>query len=219
MFRIPQIYSFSELVAAGGTLNGVNDPVAGGSIPAGNLTGGTANQQNLRAGQVGFTVEVNAAQALQLSNTSVGTLYQGWYMYVKSATAGVRGCAAFVSSLANAGDYIVTGDSATAATLLRPVGVYLNTVTAGYYTWIQIRGLASLQFVTAITNETDGYPVKIVDQSGTGRGEQVSADFAAGTPSSIATMSPYMRAGIIAAELPVDNSISRVWLNPPAFLI
>lgn len=219
MFRIPQIYSFSELAADGGTINGVNDPVAGGSSPASNLSGGTANAQNLRAGQVGFTVELNTEQALALSDTSVGTLYAGWYMYVKSATAGVRGCAAFISSLANGGDYTVTGDSATAATLLRPVGIYLNTVTAGYYTWIQIRGLASLQFVTAITNETDGYPVKIVDQSGTGRGQQVSADWLGSTPSSIALLSPYLQAGIIAAELPVDNSISRVWLNPPAFLI
>src|SRR5262245_61088522 len=102
MFRIPQLFSISEL-APGGKLNRVNDTVAGGSQPLGSVVpgGGVVNAQNLRAGQLGFTVELDADTALSLSDTAIGTLFAGWYMYVKTVAAGTRGCAAFISSLAN----------------------------------------------------------------------------------------------------------------------
>src|SRR5262245_15212846 len=128
--RIPHLYRISELTV-GGKLNRVNDAVAGGSNPTGFVVpaAGVRNAQNLRAGQLGFEVELTTAQALALSDTSIGTLFAGTYMYVKLATGGAspaRGNVAFVSSIANAGLYTVSADAATAATLLRPVGIFIN---------------------------------------------------------------------------------------------
>lgn len=219
--RIPQLYSISE-VALGGKLNRVNDPVAGGSIVSGNTVpgGGVANSQNLRAGQLGFEVELDAAEALRLSDTSIGTLFAGTYMYVQLGLGGaqpLRGNVAFISSIANGGNYIVSGDAATAGTLLRPVGVFINTITLGNFGWIQVSGLASLQFATAITNETDGALVKIVNQTGLGVGQQIAADLTASITDVL--VSAYVKTGMYAAELPVDNTITRVWMRPLTRLI
>src|SRR5262249_23352587 len=158
--RIAQVFSISELATLG-KLNRVNDTTAGGSIPTGFAVpgGGAANTQNLRAGVLGFEVELNTATALLLSDTTVGTLVAGTYQYVHLQNTGAQpagGNVAFVSSIPNAGLYVVAADSATAGTLLRPVGVFINAITLGNFGWIQVSGLTSLQFATTVTNAADG---------------------------------------------------------------
>lgn len=213
--RIPQLFSISELALLG-KLNRVNDPVAGGSVVAGNTVpgGGTPNSQNLRAGQVGFEVELDANDALFFSDLAIGTLFAGVYQYVQSVVGGaapVRGAAAFAATPTAAGAYQVTPDSATAANLNFPVGFYLNSVTPGNFCWIVTRGVAAAQFVTNVTNNANGQPVKIVNQAGLGFLEQLNTDFSAPT---VATMTPYLNLAGYAAELPVDNAISRIYFNP-----
>jgi len=200
-----------------GKLNTINESTPG-SIPS--------TSPAIRLGALGQEVELAtgasgpAALDSGLYDSSIGTLYSGTYQYVQldsvAVLGAVKGCAAFVSTIAKAGNYVVTTDSATAGTLLRFVGIFLNTVTIGNYCWIQTGGLGSLQFVTDVTNPVDGQLVKIVDQSGRGLGQQVAADIS--TPT-IANLSAYVSTGLVAAELPVDNTITRVWMKPMVRLV
>jgi hypothetical protein len=167
-----------------------------------------------------MTFELETAEALFYSDTTLGTLFAGVYQYVRLDPAcpvsAARGDAAFIANPANAGNFLVTADSTVAANLNFVCGVFLGPLTAGNYGVIQIAGLASLQFVTNVTNNANAQPVKIVNQAGHGYGEQLNTDFSAPT---VATMTPYLAAGMIAAELPVDNTITRVWLRPNAYLV
>lgn len=99
-------------------------------------------------GQLGQTTTLRKDQALQLSDTSVGTLYGGTYQLVKmlltSTASAARGKAAFWSDVAN---FVVTADVPTQPGGLF-AGVFLNAITKGNFGMIQTKGIATVLFDT-----------------------------------------------------------------------
>lgn len=147
-------------------LNDVNDASVGGalvSLPAG------ITPPQLNATQPGDRIVLDDVSAAALSDTSVGTLYGGVYMYVvtlSSATKGyVRGCIAFfratdigASTTSLATDYIVTSDPQPMSSVPTYIaGIFISSPTAGNACWIQVAGAASVQFESSsITAATAG---------------------------------------------------------------
>jgi hypothetical protein len=119
-------------------LNLVNDPVCGGSNNSG--TGAT-----LYGGILGIEIEFQDGDVFY--DSSVGTLYPGVYKYVKTLVGGgggVKGQIAFWSDRTN---FVVTATNGGATSGDgNQAGVFLNTVTAGNYCWIQVGGTASVLF-------------------------------------------------------------------------
>jgi hypothetical protein len=102
-------------------------------------------------GLLGQTVVHSNKSALQASKTSVGTLFQGVYQLVKFSGAMLRGQLVFWDTLANNGlaDFEVT-HSVTAATCFRAgVSLFTDAGATGKFGWIQVAGLASMQFANA----------------------------------------------------------------------
>lgn len=178
-------------------LNNVND-----ALPGGAGTSGTGAPQYL--GQVGHELELDAANALRLSNTSVGTLYGGKYQYVNVRLAATQNpaigqCAYWYDR----DNYIVTPDVATGCF----AGIFINAITKGNYGYIQTGGLASVKFKASVTKATPAACDLVVNvsDSSVGRGD-VLADATALT-------SVEVRAIIgTAAAAPVSNTISTVQL-------
>lgn len=130
-----------ELTAKG--LNAVNDPLPGQSVDGGRSF----------PGQVGVAVMLNAAEALKMSDTSVGTLYAGVYQYVKfyvsqSGTT-VKGGPVYWQDPDN---FVVSADVATGAPGF--AGVALNVVTKGNYGWILVVGKVQAQPLDNTTKTT-----------------------------------------------------------------
>jgi hypothetical protein len=149
-------------------LNDVNDASIGGN-PAPFLI------SNPVGGQLGDICPLTAAQAAQLSDTVIGTLYEGLYMYVQidpSATAAgtVRGQLTFWKDFEN---YIVSIDAPSATTMSLFAGVALCVVTKGNYGWIQTAGKASVKFSAAVTDTTAG-DLAIVDQAPANTGNTIA---------------------------------------------
>lgn len=129
-------------------LNDVNDPSPG--VPLASPSGSIVQPYT---GQLGGKLSLDAATALALSDTAIGTLYGGVYQYVKfkagTTTAPARGQVVFWDDIDN---YVVTPD-ATATNDSQIAGIVLNAVTKGNYGFIQIAGKASVLFgtVTKVT--------------------------------------------------------------------
>lgn len=108
-------------------------------------------------GQLGQIFSATFTQALQLSKTSVGTLYGGLYQVVKfkstSTTAPARGGLCFWEAPGTT--YTVTPDT-TALLETNIAGVYVNAPTKGNYGIIQVGGLASVLFRSSVTDATAG---------------------------------------------------------------
>lgn len=132
-------------------LNDVNDPNPGVIVSTANVSGSIIQPY---PGQVGKRLVCSYQTALALSDTAIGTLYEGIYQYVQflstESAAAVRGQLVYWSDYDN---YIVTTDIATTTNKSGLfAGVILNVVTAGNYGYIQIAGKASVLFkATAIT--------------------------------------------------------------------
>jgi hypothetical protein len=127
-----------------GLLNAVNDTQPGGASNDGN---------GLAPGQLGDEIYLNAAQALSLSDTTVGTLYGGRYKYVKflltqSGTT-IKGGPVYWTDPDN---FVVSADVATGAPGF--AGVALNVVTKGNYGWILIEGKCECQPLDNTTKTT-----------------------------------------------------------------
>lgn len=123
-------------------LNDCDDPVAGQSVSTGEAF----------LGQVGAVIEVNADEALKLSDTAVGTLYAGKYKYVKfyvsqSGTTVVGGPVYWQ----DADNFVVTADVPTNGAGF--AGVAISVPTKGNYAWIQVSGKAALH-TGAVTKAT-----------------------------------------------------------------
>lgn len=95
------------------------------------------------------------ADALAMSNTTIGTLYGGMYQYMTSYSAAVatptikRG---LFWRIASADDsYVVTPDESGAMGADYWAGIAINTLTAGYSWWMQIAGKATGLFRTLLT--------------------------------------------------------------------
>ena len=134
-------------------LNDVNDSVSGGaivSLPSG-VTGPAAS-----ATQPGDRIVVDDIGALALSDTAVGTLYGGVYMYVQYKTttrAATRGGIGFFSAtdlVAGTNTYIVYGDATPSTSVPTYIaGIFISAPTANNYCWIQVAGAASVLFDSA----------------------------------------------------------------------
>jgi hypothetical protein len=195
--------SLIERVAAR-FLNDVNDTAIGGSPAA-------VSGLSPVPGQLGDLAYLSAAQALQLSDTAVGTLYEGLYMYVQMdpaavATGTVRGGLVFWKDFEN---YIVGIDAPTVPNLSLVGGVALNVVSKGNYGWVQTAGKASVLFAAAVTDATAGDLV-IVDQT-PGKVANTLAD-------ATAILAKMARSVIgVAITAPANNTVSLVSLNRGPF--
>ncbi len=130
--------------AAGG------DAVQGGalaSVPSGVL-GANQGSQTIP----GDRLILDAADALALSNTTIGTLYGGLYQYVKvaasSSAAPTLGHICWWDTSVADSTYQVTPDQPSSKLV---AGVFINTPTKGYYWWILVSGKVSGVFKTPLT--------------------------------------------------------------------
>jgi len=138
-------------------LNDVNDAAAGGvtvSVPSGAPS--PAVSQTLP----GDRIVLDDISALALSDTTIGTLYGGIYMYgqyTTTTTACVRGGIAFFAQADVGTAYTFYGDAKPAvATPSFIAGIFINVITKGNYGWIQIAGVASVLFDSSVTATTVG---------------------------------------------------------------
>lgn len=141
-------------------LNDVNDATLHGALTGlPSAVGGSQYQQN----QPGDRILLDDATALALSDTAVGTLYGGIYMYVQAAATSTavatRGCVAFfaLSSISSSTSYTATPDAQPLTTVPTSVlGIWLNSVSKGSYGWIQISGIASVLYDSSVTANVTG---------------------------------------------------------------
>lgn len=201
-------------------LNDVNDAAAGGvilSVPAG------APSPSVSQTLPGDRIVLDDITALALSDTAIGTLFGGIYMYVgtlSTATANpARGTAAFYraadlpSAVTNL--YQVTSDaqpSAAVPTLI--AGVFISAITKGNFGWIQLSGVCSCLFDSTITTAAVGNPVTVKVSP------TVASTFDVGVPSAatlagvIATVTTEMGPAIV---LPVLSTITAVLVKRSPF--
>lgn len=137
----------------GGFLNGgAGDEVIGGiltGVPS--SIGASQGLQDIP----GDRLVLGMADALALSNTSVGTLYGGMYQYVttfltSTATPTIkRGLFWRTASADNT--YTVTPDETGAMGADYWAGVSINTLTKGNSWWMQLAGKATVLFRAVLT--------------------------------------------------------------------
>lgn len=200
-------------------LNDVNDTAAGGailSVPAGAPVPTTSQTFP------GDRIVLDDAAALALSDTAVGTLYGGIYMYMgtlSSSTASpARGAGAFMRAAdlpsALGGLYQVTADaqpSAAVPTLL--LGAFINAVTKGNWGWIQIAGVVSCLFDSTITTAAVGNPVTARISPTVAGTFDVGVASAATLAGAIATVDTLVG---IAIVIPVLSTVTAVlWTRSP----
>lgn len=140
----------------GGFLNGgAGDTIVGGAL-TGVPTGVQATQgiQDIPGDRIVFGM----ADALALSNTSVGTLYGGMYQYVTTYVSSVgtptinRGLFWRTASASNT--YTVTPDESGNLGADYWAGLSINTLVAGNSWWMQMAGKAMGLFRAVLTGVT-----------------------------------------------------------------
>jgi len=148
-------------------LNDVNDPLGGPQIQS--VPGGIAPQFD--QDYPGDRICLDDATAYALSDTTVGTLYGGIYEYVitksGSTAAPALGVPAFylaadIGATTTGLNYEVTPDAnptAAAATFLQ--GVYISAPTKGNQCWIQVSGIATVQYQATVTDTAAGDSVTV----------------------------------------------------------
>lgn len=185
------------IVQLTGKLNATNDAFPGG---------GDASPGQV-PGMLGAEIELDAATAAALSNTTLATLRSGRYRYVKSlstgSTAPARGRAALQSTSAQVETQVVHSDGA-AVSDGRCAGVFLNTLTKGNCGWIQVSGNADVLIKNGITNATDGNAVVV----GT-----TTALFDCIADATAVTHNLLKSFVGVALGTPTDNAISKVLLK------
>lgn len=191
--------------------------------PSGNLNtgsfaqiGGTEPVGNRFQGMLGQTIVCSNADALKLSDSSVGTLYNGVYQLVKFSSAIVRGQLVFWDTLANNGlnDYEVTS-TVTAATAFRAgVALFTDASASGKYGWIQVAGLANCLY----GNSTVGTIGLAVIQATALDVPLLTVATVNTSADATAQLTEDLRAYIgVAYETPAQNAVRRVLLSPGAF--
>lgn len=199
-------------------LNDVNDSASGGvpvSLPAGVPL--PQSSQTLP----GDRIVLDDATALALSDTTVGTLFGGIYMYVQTlstATASpARGTAAFIRAADFPGGataaYQVTSDVQPSTTIPTFIaGVFINAITKGNFGWIQIGGTMSCLFDSAITTAVVGSSVSVKISAA------VASTFDVGVVVTTATIPIGAVNALVgmAIDLPVVSTVTRVhWTRNP----
>lgn len=171
---------------------GTGDDTAGGPT---NLGTGT----DMYGGLAG--IEIEFQDGTVYSDTSVGTLYRGVYKRVKTLAAGGAGVRGQVAFWSDADDAVVTATAQDG----NHAGIFLNTVTAGKWCWIQVGGLASVLFRADITKATPAIKDVVVVTSGAATAD-VEDDATA------YTNLIYKRILGIAEEAPADGLVKIVEL-------
>lgn len=150
---MPTYTATPRFVQPNALLNSVNDAASGGIQ---NSVGGITQARN--PGQLGGVYYLTQAEASARYGALAAPLFAGLYQYVQvvaTSSAPARGLAAcwsvlptsYMNSLAN---YIVTATN-TAENQSFFAGVFLNAITAGNFGWIQISGVATVQYKSGAT--------------------------------------------------------------------
>jgi hypothetical protein len=194
-------------------LNDVNDSAAGGalvSVPVG------APQVASSATLPGDKIVLDDITAKALSDTIIGTLLGGVYMYVQVVSATrptARGGIVFFKQADLGANYIAYTDAQpTTAIPTYIAGILISAPTAGNWAWIQVAGGASVLFDNfSLSSVTAGYMVsaKISPNQTTG-----------GCPADVgATVSQITVAALIgvAVGLPTSAVISTVMMTRGLF--
>jgi hypothetical protein len=147
-------------------LNDVNDQTVGGQIQS--VPSAVPASQGIQT-QPGDRIVVDDLTAYALSDTTVGTLYGGIYCYVQATyttTAPAVGQIAFLKATdvgnrtptsPNTTQYVAYGDAQPVTTNPAFVfGIFISAPTKNYYAWIQISGVASVLYDSAVTATTIG---------------------------------------------------------------
>ena len=193
-------------------LNDVNDAASGGvivSVPAGAPS--PAVSQTIP----GDRIVLDDATALALSDTTVGTLYGGIYEYVGATwtTQAARkgGVAFWTATNLTTGVYTVNGDAQpTTAIPTYIAGIFINTLTKGYFGWIQIAGLATVLFDGALTAAAAGNWVSAKVSASAGTVSSADNGAAAGVVTLAAMLG-------VAVGLPATSAASTVLLTRSPF--
>ena len=195
-------------------LNDVNDSVMGGAIVSVPTGAPTVAASQLIAGD---RIVLDDPTALAVSDTVIGTLLGGVYMYVKATSVTrpiLRGCIAFFKTADLGVAYNTYSDpDPTAAHPTHVAGIYISAITSGNYGWIQVAGAAAVQFTdTALTSANDGAYVSVEPSTATAstKGYPVQAG-AASTEVTIAGLIG------VACGLPSSTVISTVMLTRGTF--
>lgn len=174
--------------------------------------GGTEPVGTRFQGMLGQTIVCSNADALKLSDTSVGTLYQGVYQLVKFNSAVARGALCFWDTLANNGlnDYEVT-DVVTAAAVFK-AGIAVCAMDSGEYGWIQVAGLASGLFRASVTSKVLGNLVVMTSLT------DGLLDAIADATDYFDSVGDYKLTVGTAYQLPADASVTRINLDLGSFV-
>jgi hypothetical protein len=188
--------------------NDVNDAAQGGvavtALPAGSPL--PATSQDIP----GDRVVLDDATALALSDTVVGTLYGGVYLYVgtlATATAApARGLCAFwpAANLPNGATPQFTVSSDAQPTTAIPgyiAGVFINAITKGNWGWVQCAGTASCLFDSGLTASATATTVSAKVSAG------VPSSFDAGVALTTTTLSFVLG---VAIGSPISSTVSGV---------
>jgi len=195
-------------------LNDVNDASSGGvivSVPTG-VTGPQVSQD-----LPGDRIVLDDATALALSDTVIGTLLGGVYMYVKTTAVtrvAARGGIAFFKTADLGVAYNVYSDpDPSAAVPTHIAGIYISAPTSGNFCWIQVAGAASVQFDNAaLSSAADGQFVSAKVSSGNAATTTYPAD--CGATTSNITVAALIG---VACGLPSSTIISTVMLTRGTF--
>jgi len=187
-------------------------------IPPGGLNsgsfaqiGGVETVGQRFGGLLGQTWVASDADALKVSKTSVGTLYNGVYQLVKLSSNVSRGQIVFWDTLANNGTAQFKVTSTVTAPAAFKAGIAICDGTSGEYVYIQVAGLASVLYAGSVTSAVLG---NLVIQSAL---NAATAD-ALADAGALATAGGYKQIVGLAYELPVASSLKRVLLNQAGFL-
>lgn len=204
-------------------LNDVNDSASGGqlvSVPSGVPV--PPSSQTI----AGDRIVLDDATALALSDTAVGTLFGGVYMYVGlltgSAAASAVGAVAFYrSNELPAGAtqaYTVTADPQPATTTPTYVaGIFINVISKGSFGWIQVAGTANVLFGAALVATLAGTNV-FASQTTAGAADAGVAAAYAGPVTTTGSLSVALAAHIgTAIGLPVVGALSKVIITRGMF--
>lgn len=142
----------TELIATKYFNSGSGDAILGGQL-SGVPSGVVASMgASVRPGD---RVILSHEDANALSDSTVGTLYGGLYQYVKvkllATATPSRGKLAFRDTDVLPGVYQVTPDEDTGQGANLKAGIFINTMTKGYYGWILVAGKGYAWFKTTIT--------------------------------------------------------------------
>jgi hypothetical protein len=198
-------------------LNDVNDATSGGvtvSLPAG------VPSAQVSQTIPGDRVVMDDATALANSDTTVGTLYGGVYMYVGTLSTSTnnpaRGQLAYWASaqLPNGASvaYTATADPQPSASVPTYIaGVFINAVTKGNFGWVQVTGTASGLFDNTLTATNAGLWVSAKVSPSAGTPASMDCGAAVGTTTLSALLGT-------AVGSPTASNISAVLLWRGAFL-